>query len=157
LDSTKGNKKMKKLAIIAILSAFTGVASAADVGLRVGTDLSNTTNSVGLTVDQKLGDFGVEGDFDRSIRNHASDDRVSLLGTYDFAKISDLTFTAKAGAALVDPSNHANGYALLGGVGVSYPITKSVSLTADYLYQDSQSRVHTFDGNRVSVGFKVPF
>ena len=43
------------------------------------------------------------------------------------------------------------------GVGVSYPLTKQVSLTGDYRYQVGQSRVSAFDGNAFYAGVKYAF
>ena len=43
------------------------------------------------------------------------------------------------------------------GAGVSYPLTKQVSATADYSYQFGQKRVDQFNGNTVAVGLKYSF
>jgi len=148
---------MKKLAIIAILAAFAGAASAADIGLR-GTHSEGTeTNSAGIVIGQKFGALGAEAAFDRSTVGTNNVNRFSLLGTYDVVKLVGVTLTAKAGGAFVDPTVGVNGYAALVGVGASYPVTKSVSLVADYAYQKDQSRIRAFDGNTFSVGAKYSF
>ena len=51
----------------------------------------------------------------------------------------------------------ADGYAALVGAGVSYPLSKTVALTADYRYQAGQSKVSQFDGSTVAFGAKYSF
>jgi outer membrane autotransporter protein len=147
---------MKKLAIIAALMAVTGAASATDLGLRGGRNFGSDTNSVGVTLGQKFGDFGAELAFDRGT-SPVSGNRYSLIGSYDVAKYHGVTFTVKAGAAIVEPSDSDNGYAALAGFGVSYPVYKNVSLVADYSYQQGQDRVHKFNGNTLTAGIKYSF
>jgi len=43
------------------------------------------------------------------------------------------------------------------GVGASLPITKQVSLVADYAYKIGQQRVTEYSGNTVSIGAKYSF
>jgi outer membrane autotransporter protein len=147
---------MKKLAIIAALMAVTGVASATDLGVRAGRNFGSDTNSVGITLGQKFGDFGAELAFDRGT-SPVSGNRYSLVGSYDVVKYHDVTFAAKAGAAIVDASQSGNGYAAIVGVGVSYPVYKNISLVADYSYQLGQDRVRQFDGSALTAGIKYSF
>jgi outer membrane autotransporter protein len=148
---------MKKLAIMAVLATSAMAASAMDVGVRGVHTGDATADMVGVTVGKKFGAIGVEGAFDRSTRGDASVNRWSLLGSYDVAKVYGVAVAAKAGVAHVDPSAGSNGGALLVGVGASYPVTKKVSLVADYAYQRGQDRVSAFNGNNVSAGVKVSF
>lgn len=148
---------MKKLAIIAILATVTGLASAADVGARFSNNSGNSTGSFGVTIGQKFGAFGVEAAVDRSAVASTDVNRYSLVGSYDLAKVYGVTVAAKAGVAVVDPKGSKHGEAVLAGVGVSYPLTKKVSLVADYAYQQGQERVSTWNGNTVSMGAKYSF
>jgi outer membrane autotransporter protein len=43
------------------------------------------------------------------------------------------------------------------GVGASVPVTKQISLTADYARQYGQDRVNQFNGDRVNVGVRYKF
>lgn len=150
---------MKKLAIIAALIAVTGVASATDLGVRGGRNFGSDTNSVGITLGQKFGAFGALGAelaFDRGT-SPVSGNRYSLIGSYDVVKYHGVTFTVKAGAAIVEPSDSDNGYAAIAGLGVSYPVYKNVSLVADYSYQSGQDRVRQFNGNTLTAGIKYSF
>jgi len=153
---------MKKLAIIAILATAAVAASATDLGLRVGRVAGAETSVVGVategvTLGQKFGTFGAEVAYDRALVGASSLSRYSLVGTYDVAKVAVATVTAKAGGVFIDPTVGANGYAALVGVGASYPLTKNVSLVADYAYQVGQDRVKLFNGNVVSIGTKYSF
>lgn len=149
---------MKKLAIIAILTVATGIASATDIGVRGSRNFNANVDSAGITVDQKLfGNVGIEGAFDRSTRGPVDVNRYSVLGTYDMTKVGNATLIAKAGAAFVDKSAGKDGYAAVAGLGVSYPVTKTVSLVTDYSYQKGQTRVKQANGGTVSAGVKVSF
>lgn len=147
---------MKKLAIMAALAVATISASALEVGVRGTHNVDAVGDSVGVTVGQKFGAFGVEGAFDRSTRGVSNVNKYSLVGGYDMVKVAGITVTPKAGVSFIDASG-VNGYAASVGVGASLPLTKKVSLVADYAYQRGQERVRAFNGNLVSAGVKVAF
>jgi opacity protein-like surface antigen len=80
------------------------------------------------------------------------------MGSYDVSTVAGATVAVKAGAMYIDNTGRvADGYAALVGAGVSYPLSKTVALTADYRYQAGQSRVNTFDGSTVLFGGKYSF
>jgi hypothetical protein len=147
---------MKKLAIIAALMAVTGVASATDLGLRGGRNFGSDSDSIGITLGQKFGNFGGEFAFDR-FYSDVSGKRYSLIGSYDVAKYHGVTFAVKAGAAIIKPTNKESSYAGIAGIGVSYPVHKNINLVADYSYQYGQNRVSQFDGSSLTVGVKYSF
>lgn len=147
---------MKKLAIMAALVAAVSVATAADVGVRYSTTSNTVSETTGVTVGQKFGKIGAEFAFDRAVSGN-NNDRYSLIGSYDVATIAGATVAVKAGGAYVQPTIGETGYAAVAGVGVSYPLTKSVSAVADYSYQRGQERIQSFDGNTLSVGVKYSF
>lgn len=150
---------MKKFAIMAALVLAVGSASALDLGVRGTRSHAADNNSVGLTVGQKLGEkFGVEGSFDRSTDGAANFNRYGVAATYDLTKIGAITVTPKVGLAVYDASGaRTYGTAAFAGVGASYPLTKKVSLTADYAYQRGQERIRTLNGHYVSFGAKYSF
>lgn len=153
---------MKKLVIMAVLAAASIAASATEIGGRYSSGYAANGDkqgeSTGIVVNQAIGGgVGAELAFDRSATGAAKVDRYSALATYDVAKVVGVTLTAKAGGAYVQPTGGTEGYALVAGAGVSYPVYKSVSLVADYSYQLGQDRVRGFDGNTVSVGVKIGF
>ena len=148
---------MKKFAIMAVLVVATASASAIEVGIRGVHTSKSSGDMVGVTVGQSFGAFGAEAAYDRTTRGAANVNRWSLVGTVPVAKYAGVSFAAKAGAVFVDPSVSKNGYAVVAGVGASYPLTKNVSLVADYAYQVGQDRVRSFNGNQVSAGVKVSF
>jgi outer membrane autotransporter protein len=148
---------MKKIVIATILAAAALAASAADVGIRFGRNAGPDTNNAGVTVGQKFGNVGAELAFDRSTVGNNNVNRFSLTGSYDVAKVFGATVSAKAGAAQLNPSVGSTGYAATVGAGLAYPVTKNVSLTADYAFQKGQDRVRAFNGNTVSAGVKYSF
>jgi predicted porin len=152
---------MKKLAIAfaTAMALVATTASALEVGVNGSYDYGSPTNrpGAGFTVGEKFGKFGVTAGFDRYTKT-TDQDKYSLVGSYDVATIAKTTVAVKAGAAYIsNTGNVADGYAALVGVGASYPITKAVSLTADYRYQAGQSRVNQFDGSTVAFGAKYSF
>ena len=148
---------MKKLVIMAALAVAAVSASALDFGVRGTHNPASVADSVGVTVGQKLGAFGVEGAFDRSTRGTVNVNKFSLVGSYNLVKVAGITIAPKLGVSYIDPSVGAEGYAASVGVGASYPLSKKVSLVADYSYQRGQSRVSAFNGNQVSAGVKFAF
>jgi hypothetical protein len=153
---------MKKLVIMAVLAASVAAASAMDIGIRGGriggVDTTNVgLNTAGVTLGQQYGKVGAEVAFDRTTNGVANLNRYSVVGSYEVMKLAGFTFAGKAGAAYLDSSVGDDGYAALVGAGVSYPLTKKVSLVADYAYQMGQERVKYLNGNMVSVGAKYSF
>lgn len=144
---------MKKLVIMTALAIAAISASAVEVGLR-GTFSSadNMADSVGVTLGQKYGKFGVEGAFDRTTRGAVNVNRWSAVGSYDLAVFKKAVIAPKLGYAYITPAVGDNGGAWTFGVGTSYPVYKQVSLTADYYYQIGQARVDAFNGNYFVVG-----
>ncbi len=150
---------MKKLAIASLLAVAAFSASAVEVGVNGSYDFGSPTErpGAGITLGQKFGKMGVTAGFDRYTKT-TDQDKWSLVGSYDVATISNATVAVKAGAAyLSNTGSVADGYAAVVGAGVSYPLTKTVALTADYRYQAGQSRVNQFDGSTVAFGAKYSF
>src|ERR1035437_8729170 len=153
---------MKKLAIMTVLAIAVGAASATDIGLRVGgvgglnTDIAGF-EGVGVTVGQKFGKLGAELAYAREWKAFTAVSRYSMVGSYDVASFKKLTFAAKAGVAYIDPAVGVSGYDATVGAGVSYPLTKKVSLVADYFHQFSQDRINSFNGNLLTLGAKYSF
>ena len=149
---------MKKTLLAAMLLSLAGAASALEVGVTAGTETSGSDKAfAGVTVGQKFGAAGVTGGFERTTVGVNSQNRWSLTGSYDVLKLGSATVAAKVGGVFLDNSAAVDGYALQVGVGVSYPLTKTVSLTGDYRYQVGQTRVNAFDGNAFTAGVKVAF
>jgi opacity protein-like surface antigen len=150
---------MKKFAIASLLALAAVSASAVEVGVNGSYDFggSNERPGGGITLGQKFGKVGVTAGFDRYTKG-TDQNKWTLVGSYDVATIGTTTVAVKAGAAYLDNTGKtADGYAALVGAGVSYPLTKAVSLTADYRYQAGQTRVDQFNGSTVAFGAKYSF
>ena len=123
----------------------------------------------GITVGEKFGKVGITAGFARSnggtpitiptdgpYRDQVQD-RYSVVAGYDVAKVGSVTVTPTLGVAYLNNARDADGYAMTVGVGASVPVTKQISLTANYARQYGQDRVNQFDGNRVNVGVAYKF
>ena len=150
---------MKKIAIASVLALAAFSASAVEVGVNGSYDFgsSNDRPGAGITIGEKFGKMGVTAGFDRYTKGNEQN-KWSLVGSYDVATIAKTTIAVKAGAVYLDNMGRvSDGYAALVGAGASYPLTKTVALTADYRYQAGQSRVNSFDGSTVAFGAKYSF
>jgi len=150
---------MKKIAIASMLAVVAFSASAVEFGVNGSYDFggANDRPGAGITVGEKFGKVGVTAGFDRYTKG-TDQNKWSLVGSYDVATVAGATVAVKAGAVYLDNAGKtADGYAALVGAGVSYPLSKTVALTADYRYQAGQSRVNTFDGGTVAFGAKYSF
>jgi hypothetical protein len=115
-------------------------------------------NGVGVAVGQKVaGPVGVQLGFEKFTAGSNDQNRFSLLGTYDVAKLGPVNLVGKAGAAYLSNDQTKDGYAIVGGVGAEMPLTKSVAAIADWRYQRGQQRVEQFNGSTLGVGLKVSF
>lgn len=148
---------MKKLVTIAILAAAATSAMAVDMTLRGTRSVHADNTSFGVAVGKKFGKFGAEAGFDRTTLGTENMNKWSVVGSYDVAQFGPVSTTVKAGAALLDTDTVKNSGAMLVGVGAAYPLTKNVSLVADYFYQKGQTRISRLDGNYFSGGVKVAF
>lgn len=149
-------KNRNILAVIALSAAMSvAAASATEVGAQFVHNGSTVTNSYGVVVNQPLGGgFGLEGAVDRSTIGSNDFNRWCLLGTKTVAHLGDFAVDVRAGGAMITTQNINRTYALVAGAGVSYPLTKYVSISVDYSYESGQQNASAFDGNMVSVGLK---
>jgi len=147
---------MKKIAIATAFALVAGAASAAEFGVQGVYDNHPTNGGFGVSVGQHFGDFSATGGFVRTPNNNVNN--YTVIGAYDFAKIGNATFSAKAGGAYIDqPKGSKDGYAALVGAGVTIPVTKEVAATIDYRYQAGQDKVKNLDGSQVLVGAQYKF
>jgi opacity protein-like surface antigen len=153
----KGNFQMKKLIAMALILAA-GAASALEVGVTGTRDYAGVDrNGGGITIGGKAGSVGVTAGFERFTSGANDQDRYSVVAGYDVAKFGPVTVTPKIGAAYLNNQTGADGYALTVGAGVSVPVAQKVSLGLDYARQYGQSRVDSFNGNRVTVSARYAF
>jgi opacity protein-like surface antigen len=153
---------MKKFAIASILALAAVSASAAEIGVTAtrGDTTGDTRNYAGITVGEKFGKLNATAGFERStVGTQGDQNRWSLVGGYDVAKVGAVTITPKIGYAYLDnqSSGVQSGSAGTVGLGLSVPVAEKVTVGLDYAYQKGQDRVNQFDGNRVSVSAKYAF
>lgn len=149
---------MKKIVIASLLTLAVTAASALEVGMTVGRDYSGTNqNTSGITVGQKYGKLGVTTGLERQYTGSNDQNRVSLVGSYDLAKVGPVTLAPTVGVAYLNNQRRADGYALTVGVGAAMPVTKQLAATVDFRRQYGQDRVQASDGNVVTAGLKYTF
>jgi outer membrane autotransporter protein len=148
---------MKKLFMIATLALAATTVTAAEVGIRGVHTASSSPDMVGLTLNDKFSSVGVQAAFDRSTRGAGTVNRWSLLAEQDLFKVNTLTITAKGGLVHVDPSFGKSGTGVALGVSATHPLSKTLSLVAEYQHQRGEKTVTKYDGNMVSLGMKVKF
>ena len=150
---------MKKLAIASIIALAATAASALELGVSATRDYSGDPdrNGAGLSLTQRYGKVGVTAGFDRFTKGANDQDRYRVVAGYDVAKVGAFTVTPKLGVAYLNNQVGQNGYAMTVGMGVSTPITKTVSVGLDLASQYGQDRVKSSDGNTVAVGLSYKF
>lgn len=150
--------KMKKIAIASLLALAAMSASAVEVGVTTARDYAGTDrDAYGITVGQSFGNVGVTAGFDRATKGANNQDRYTLVGSYDVAKLGSATVAVKGGAAYLNNQTGVDGYAVVAGVGVSLPVANRVSVGLDYTRQEGQYRVRAFDGDRLTATVKYAF
>lgn len=150
---------MKKIAIASLIALAATTASALEVGVTSTTDYSDTSarQGFGVTVGQSYGKLSATAGFERFTKGENDQDRYSLVGGYEVAKLGPATVAVKTGVAYLNNQVGVNGYAMTVGAGISVPVTKQVSVNVDAARQYGQERVNQFDGNRVTAGVSYRF
>ena len=154
---------MKKVLLALALSlGLIGVASAVEVGVNGGGITGGNSGGIaGVTVGEHFGKFSVDAGFARGWQDVTTTDRWTLVGGYDVTKVAGVTVTPKVGYAYLNNSSTTgvnrtpSASAGLVGLGLTFPITKQVSATADYAYQFSSNSNNT--GNVLTAGLKYKF
>jgi hypothetical protein len=150
---------MKKTLIASLFALAASTSMAAELGLTVGRDYATDRNSFGfgLTVPTKINKLSVTGSVERTFAEGSDQDRWSIVGNYDAYTYKGVTVQVKAGGAYLSNHEATNGYAAVAGLGLSMPLSKTVTATVDVMHQHGQDRVTQFDGNRVTAGVKFKF
>jgi hypothetical protein len=149
---------MKKIAIASVIALAAAAASAAEFGVTAGRSYAgDNRNAVGVNISQHYGAVSATAGVERTTVGNNDQNRWSLVGGYDVAKLGSVTVTPKVGVAYLDNQNGPDGYAMTVGVGASVPVTKTVSVGLDVDRQYGQDRVDQFNGNRVTASVKYKF
>lgn len=148
---------MKKLIALAALS-FVLSASALEVGINTSRITKSPDNqTIGLTVGQKFGSVGITAGLDHVYNQSLDQNRFSLVGSYDFAKLGPVSLNLFAGGAYSKASSVA-GYSTIAGVGGQFDLTKNIALVADVRNTRAvQTKVSGFNANSVTAGLKYSF
>ena len=149
---------MKKIVLATALVLAATAASALELGVTATRDYSgDNRNFGGVTIGQSYGKLNATLGAERSSVGSNDQNRFSLVGGYDVAKLGPVTVTPRLGVAYLNNQVGDNGYAMTVGLGASVPVTKQVSVGLAVDRQYGQDRVQQFDGNRVTLGAKYRF
>ena len=149
---------MKKIVLATAFALAAGAASAVELGVTATRDYSgDNRNFGGVTLGQKFGAAGVTAGFERSTVGGNDQNRWSVVGSYDIAKLGPVVVAPRLGVAYLDNQKSENGYAMTVGLGATVPVTKQVSVGLAVDRQYGQDRVDQFDGNRVTAAVKYSF
>ena len=143
----------KVIAISALVASFS--ASAVEVGLvGGGATGSNDGGLAGVTVGEKWGRVGVTAGYAQAWLKDGDQNRWTVVGSYDVYQSQALTVSGKLGYAYLNQKQN-EGSAGLVGLGLEVPVSKSVSLTADYAYQFADNSRN--NSNIITGGVKYKF
>lgn len=148
---------MKKLLLIAaLLVSFN--TSAVEVGVNGGGITGSQAGGLAaVTVAQKFDKFGVEMGYGQAWLNTSTQNRWTLVGSYDVYTNAQYVVAGKVGYAYLNNASQPSGSAATIGVGVTVPVDQNWALTADYAYQMSASGVTQFNGNILTAGVRYKF
>lgn len=147
---------MKKVLVIAALMASFS-ASAAEIGVNGGVITGDAGGVANITVGQKWDKFGVEAGYGQAWLDSATQNRWTLVGSYDVYTSQKFILAGKVGYAYLNNQNAPSGSAATVGLGLTVPFTNNVAGTLDYAYQMAESGVTQFNGNIVTAGVKYKF
>ena len=147
---------MKKVLIIAALLASFN-ASAVEIGVNGGVITGDAGGLAAVTIGEKFGKFGVEAGYGQAWLDSSTQNRWTLVGSYDLYTADKFVVAGKVGYAYLNNQNAVSGSAATLGVGVTVPFNKNWSGTVDYAYQMAESGVTQFNGNVITAGIKYKF
>jgi outer membrane autotransporter protein len=147
---------MKKVLIIAALLASFN-ASAVEVGVNGGVITGDSGGLATVTIGEKFGKFGVEAGYGQAWLDSSTQNRWTLVGSYDVYTADKFVVAGKVGYVYLNNQSVVSGSAATVGVGVTVPLNKNWAATVDYAYQMAESGVTQFNGNIVTAGVKYKF
>lgn len=149
---------MKKIVIASLMILSAMAANALEISVTGSRDYAKVDrNGVGITVGQAFGQIGATAGIERFTQGANDQNRYSLLGSYNLPNTGPAKISVKGGVAYLDNQSGADGAAWVAGAGVAIPVTTKVSATLDLTRQFGQTRVNSFDGNKVTAGLKYSF
>jgi hypothetical protein len=149
---------MKKIFVTSVLALATFTASAVDLGVNVGRDLSDPKrNYGGVSLSHSVGPVSAAVGFQRTSVGNNDQNRYSVVGGYDLVKVGKVQFTPVVGVSYIDNQNTVDGYAMTVGMEMSLPINKRLDGVVDLSYQVGQSRIKNFNGGGITTGIRYKF
>lgn len=149
---------MKKIFATLALSLFTASTMAWDLSVSGGRDFSGRDrNHLTLSLGKDVGPVGFTAGYSRTFNSGNGQNRFSVMTGVDLVQLGPVTVTPVAGVAYLHNQTSDDGLAVAAGVSTSMPIRDRVALVVDWTHQWGQTRVNTYNGNRVSAGVRYTF
>lgn len=147
---------MKKL-IIASLSVLAMSTFAAEVGIVASHENVGSRNGGGIVISEQVGSISVSAEAERFTKGADNQNRYTVLAKVPFRTFGLFTVNAGGGVAYLDSTTTANGYVLVGTVGVTTQLTKTVSMGLDLRKQYSRGATKVYDGFDSVLSVKYSF
>lgn len=146
---------MKKT-LFAIMIAASFSVSAGDLTVGASRNLSQDSNSVNVAYGTKLMLLDTQFGYARSDARGFKNEQLSAGISIPVAKLGTVLTSAKVAAVyLTSPGD--SGYGLRYGVDVAMPVTKNFALVGSLSRLDTESKIHSFEGNSVGLAGRYSF
>ena len=147
---------MKKVLLAIAIAAAAGTASAADLTVNYNRDTTHGTNGGGLALSSSVQKVTVGVSVDR-YKKGTDVDAYGLTAGYEMFKIGKLGVSGLLGATYLDVERGRSGFAGTVGLGVAYPLTKTLAVVAEANRIMPEIKIKSQEATIVSVGLRTSF
>ena len=148
---------MKKTLIGLALASSVVTASAVEVGVGYGRDITNDVNGVGISVGESWKKFSLTVSAERFDVVGGNQDQVSLIAGYQLLKVAGVAVEGQFGTTYITSDVAKDGLTTVVGVGASMPLFRGISVGADVRRNIGMDSMKVHDGTTVGVGLKYSF
>lgn len=141
---------MKKFIIATALTTTAMIASAADVGLSTVHDF--TVDKTGIKVSGSAYNLNLS-----ATHVDGAYTRYAVAKEATLTKLGPVSVGASLGGVYQNTHSGVSGYGFTAGLKATYPVTKSVTVTAGLDRFFGQERIEAYNGAVTSVGVSVKF
>lgn len=147
---------MKKVLLAIAIAAAAGTASAADLTVNYNRDTTHGTNGGGLALSSSVQKVTVSASVDR-YKKGTDIDAYGLTAGYEMFKLGSLGVSGLLGVNYLDVERGRSGFAGTVGLGVAYPITKTVAIVAEANRIMPENKIKAQEATIVSMGIRTSF
>lgn len=148
---------MKKSLIGIALLTSVATASALEVGVGYGRDITNDVNGVGISVGESWNKVSLTASAERFDVVGGNQDQISLVAGYQLLKVAGISVEGQFGATYITSDVAKDGLTTVVGLGASMPVFRGVSIGADVRRNVGIDSMKVHDGTTVGVGLRYSF